>query len=217
MSFERIIKESDGEKIDLEIETGFENFVPLEFKQDPFGYFERTGKEIRKDEKVEVRNMPVWHNEKGEKLKTVAKNIITSSDKKGSAKDSLFEYKIIRLAHSLGLPAPNAVTKAENKDKHLMVVEEPSGFRWKDREEFFREYNLNDEEVKDIKKQAGEEIKNLREIFKNAGIAKDWKMEDLVFDVDFNNRKINNVTPLNFEKSKINWDRFMSYQIKGGE
>ena len=95
--------------IKLEIEGGFENFVPQKFKENPIGYFEEFGKNIKSGEikykesgeisedPTAVKDLPVWENESGERIFSVGKKINTQKSQVAKTANPFHEYEVIKI------------------------------------------------------------------------------------------------------------------------
>src|SRR3989338_7830 len=76
----------------IEVENGYEYFIPQEFQENPIEYFEREGKniktgEIKFDENrrvledpTTVKDLPAWRNNNGKELHVVAKRVNTCKE-----------------------------------------------------------------------------------------------------------------------------------------
>lgn len=207
-------------EIKLEIEKGFETFVPEDFKQDPFGYFESKGKNIKSGEAeynddglivedpTATKDLPVWTDEKGVELHTVGKKVNTVKSQVGKSEDPFYEYKVMEIAREFGLPAPIPVAKVEAGDNYLLVMQKVSGLRWTDEGmKPIHNAGLSDDEKQDLLLQAQGLIDGIKEQYEKIGLYRNWKMKDMVFNVDIQNRKVLSVIPTDWERTKIDYDR----------
>ena len=230
MSFEQpkiesgIKKES---KAKVEIEDGYEQFIPVEFRNDPFGYFEREGRniksgEIKYDENgritedpTAVKDLPPWQDQNGKLLEVVARRVNIEKGEIKKSGDPFYEYKIIKLVRSLGLPAARPIARAELGRNYLIVMEKIKGVRWSEKDKLnLRERGYSDEDIEDLKRQAQERMEKLRQRFEAAGIERGWKLKDMVFDIDIERRRIINIIPTDWERTKINQERVQKYRKK---
>lgn len=230
MSFEQPTIESRPEeepKARIEIESSYEQFVPAEFRDDPAGYFEREGKnvkvgEIKHDETGRVRedptavkDLPAWHDQEGNSLDTVARRVNIEKGEIGKSGDPFYEYKVLELLRELRLPAAKPVAKAEQRNNHLIVMKKIPGIRWSEKNVLhLREGGYSDEDIKDLKSQAEEQTAELQRRFEEAGIMRGWKLKDMVFDVDVEGKRVRKITPTDWERTKIDQQKVEEYRRK---
>lgn len=211
----------------IEVESGCEAFVPEEFKQDPLGYFESQGKniksgEIKRDETGRVREdptavkkLPVWTNTDGNELHTIGKRVNIEKGKVGESGDPFYEYRVMELVGEAGLPTPRPVAKVEQSGSHLIVMEKVSGIGWYDKDALhLKEKGYTDEDIESLKRQAEEQMTILQTTFEEAGIQRGWKLKDMIFDVDIDNKTIRGITPVDWERTKIDQAKFEAYKSK---
>ncbi len=149
MSFENPTFEPNKEAVaqaKIEVESGYEAFVPDEFKQDPLGYFESQGKnvklgEIKRDETDRVRGdptatkeLPIWTDASGSELHAIGKRVNIEKGKVGESGDPFYEYRVMELISEAGLPTPRPVAKVEQSGTHLIVMEKVQGIGWYDKD-----------------------------------------------------------------------------------
>lgn len=201
-------------KIDVGAE--FLDFVPQEFMVDPFGYFERKGVnikqgDIKKDETgrvredpTAVRDLPPWHNKDGVRLHIVGKRVNVRKGFVGESGDPFYEYKILERLHELHLPAARPVAKAERDGNHLIVMSRIPGVRWSEKESLrLRDRGYSDSEITQLQAQASQKMEAMKQQFEAVGISRVWKLKDMVFDIDIENKKIISVVPTDWERTKI--------------
>ena len=51
-------------------------------------------------------------------------------------------------------------------------------------------------------------MEELQSQFEEAGITRGWKLKDMVFDIDVENKRIVGMTPTDWERTKIDKERF---------
>lgn len=230
MSFERPIIESrpEGEpKAKVEVESGYEQFIPAEFRNDPVGYFEREGKnvktgEIKYDETGRVRegptsvkDLPMRHDQEGNELDTVARRVNIEKGEIGKSQDPFYEYKVLELLQELRLPAAKPVAKAEQENNHLIVMEKIPGIRWSEKDVLhLQERGYSDEDIEDLKKQAEGQMAELQSQFEEAGIIRGWKLKDMVFDIDVEGKWVRKIIPTDWERTKIDQKKVEEYRQK---
>jgi len=210
MSFENPTFESKevGSEAKIEVNPGFENFVPSEFRQNPLEYFEKEGQniksgEIKRDETGRVREdptavkvLPTWIDESGQELQTIGKRINIEKGEVGESSDPFYEYRIMETVTSIGLPAPHPVAK--------IVMEKVQGLGWREKDALkLKEKGYSDEDIENLKRQAETMMVELQQRFEEAGIIRGWKLKDMIFDIDIENKKINKIVPVDWERTKI--------------
>ena len=214
----------------FEEEVGYESFVPEQFKADPFGYFDAHGVNIKpgeskfaEDGKVRedvaaVKYLPVWENEAGEKLETVAKRINPEKGRVRKEGDPFYEYHILQLLTELGLPTIKPIAKIESDGRFMTITERAKGFSIFDLKKMIPELKAkgySNEDLQGLQAKALEKMDALRETFEQFGIYKDrsedhkdhWKIQDMIFDIDFDNKEILSVIPTDWEKTKLDKEK----------
>ena len=228
MSFENPTSEPNKEAIPqskIEVESDYEGFVPEEFKQDPLGYFESQGKniksgEIKRDETGRVREdptavkeLPIWTDAGGAELHSIGKRVNIEKGKVGASGDPFYEYRVMELVSEAGLPTPRPVAKVEQSGTHLIVMEKVQGIGWYDKDAMhLKEKGYTDEDIESLKQQAEERMVALQAKFEEAGIQRGWKLKDMIFDIDIENKTIRSVTPVDWERTKIDQEKFEAYK-----
>lgn len=227
MSFENPTFESKESelKAKIEVEPGFDAFVPDEFRQNPLEYFEGKGQniksgEIKRDETGRVREdptavkeLPVWTDASGQELQTIGKRVNIEKGKVGESGDPFYEYKIMETVTSVGLPAPRPVAKVEQQGMHLIVMEKVQGIGWYEKDALkLKEKGYSDEDIENLKGQAEIMMAELQQQFEEAGIVRGWKLKDMIFDIDIENKRINRIVPVDWERTKIDAEKLEEYR-----
>ena len=211
----------------VEVEHGYEGFIPEEFRKDPVLYFESKGQNIKsgeiewdesgkvREDPTAVKELPVWRDLDGKEIQTVGKRVNVEKGKVGESGDPFHEYKIMGLVRDLGLPAPKPIAKAEQKGTHLIVMEKVKGVGWYKKEALkLKEAGYSDEDIEDLKQQAEVGMNELKQRFEEAGIVRGWKLKDMIFDIDVENKRIRNIVPTDWERTKINEEKMEEYKKK---
>ncbi|MCL5410248.1 MAG: hypothetical protein M1324_00105 [Patescibacteria group bacterium] len=226
MSFENPFESREPEPQErIEVEPGLDGFVPNEFRQNPVGYFENRGRniksgEIKRDETGRVREdptavkeLPVWRDMSGQELRTIGKRVNIEKGKVVESGDPFYEYKIMETVLSVGLPAPRPVAKVEQQGTHLIIMEKAQGVGWYEKNALkLKGKGYNDEDVDSLKGQAETMMAELQQRFEEAGIVRGWKLKDMIFDIDIENKKIRKITPVDWERTKINQEKLEAYK-----
>lgn len=209
--------ESKELNLQVYVDAEYEKFVPLEFRLDPFGYFEKKGKnvksgEIRRDDSGRVRDDPTavkdmtWVADDGSQIEVVGKKVNIKKGHVAKTNNPLHEFTVLTRAHEFNLPCAKPIARAENGDEHLLVTERIKGFRLSSGskiEEILREKRFDARSLADFKAQAEEIMTELQKKFEGAGIIRTWALKDMVVDVDFENKKIISLIPTDWERTKL--------------
>ncbi len=214
-------------KVKVEIEPGYNDFIPQEFKQNPLSYFESKGKniktgEVKRDETGRVREdptavkeLPVWTNANGEELKTIGKRVDIRKGKVGESGDPFYEYKILKIINEIGLPAPKPVAKIEQEASHLIIMEKVFGVGWYEKDSLnLPEKGYSAEDIENLKKQAEEQMRALAQEFERAGIKRNWKLKDMIFVLDLDSKSVLRIIPTDWERTKIDYEKLEEYKNK---
>ncbi len=223
----------------IDIEKEFEDFLPEEFRADPFGYFDEHGINIKPGESIidesgkvredtsAVKYLPAWENPEGIKLETVAKRINPDKGRVRKEGDPFYEYKIMELLTQLGLPTIKPIAKVESNGQFMIITERAHGLSIFDINKMIPELKAKgytDEDLKELKEKALKQMDELREVFEEAGIYKDnsedhkdhWKIQDMIFELDLENKQIISIIPNDWEKTKIDEVKLGEYKKKRG-
>ncbi len=211
----------------IEIEPDFTDFLPEEFKLNPVAYFEEKGVNIKSGEATydefgvinedpeAVKDFPIWTNSTGETLSTVAKKVNTEKAQIKKTADPFYEYKVMEILQDLGLPAPKPIVKVEQSGTHMIVMERISGFRWVNNDILFlKEKGFSSEDLKIIETEAEEMLLSLIKVYEESGIIRKWKLRDMIFDLDVENKKLNSLTPVDWERTKLDFDKINKAKSK---
>ncbi|MEN9852693.1 MAG: hypothetical protein RI996_636 [Candidatus Parcubacteria bacterium] len=200
----------------VEVETDFSDFVPQEFIQNPTEYFEREGKNIKlgeikidedgkvREDPTAVKDLPVWKNSEGKEIQIVAKRVNIVKGAVGESGDPFYEYKILEHLAQLRLPAARPIAKAEQGGIHIIVMERIEGIRWSEKDSLaLKEKGYSDGDISNIMTEAESEMNKLKVKFDQAGVIRKWKLADMIFQLDIENKRILNVVPTDWERTKI--------------
>jgi hypothetical protein len=104
----------------------------------------------------------------------------------------------------LELPVANPIGYVKEKDKYLILTERIPGVLWRDKEALnLKERGYTEEDIENLKQQAQKKMEELAEQFKKKGIIRSWKLKDMVFDLDIENKQVKGMTPTDWERTKI--------------
>lgn len=213
------LKNNTEENISLpkvEVEPEYAEIVPQEFLNDPAGYFEREGKNIKsgeikydesgiiRDDPTAVKDLPVWKNAEGTEIQTVGKRVNSAKGAIGESDDPFYEYKILKLLAQMGLPAAKPIAKSEQANNHIIVMERIPGLRWSEKDSLiFAEKGNTHEDFTSLLSQAEEKMNELKVRFDGAGVIRKWELKDMVFQIDIENKKLISVVPTDWERTTI--------------
>ena len=200
----------------IEVESGFADFVPQEFLNDPVGYFEREGKNIKtgeikydeagrvREDPTTVKDLPVWRNAEGVEIQVVGRRVNTTKGVVGESGDPFHEYKILERLTQMGLPASRPIAKAEQSGTYVIVMERIPGIRWSERGNLnLKEKGYSEEDIINLMSEAEQKMNELKIKFDEEGVVRGWKLKDMVFEIDIENKKITSVIPTDWERTKI--------------
>jgi len=224
---ENKLEKNPAPRVMFGIERGFHNFIPPEFGQDPIGYFEQHGNNIKPGEvqidetgrvhedPTAVKEMPVWTDNLGNELKTVGKRVNVKKGEIGKSGDPFYEYEIMKIVDEVGLPVIKPVAKVEDQNTHLIIMEKGQGIGWFKKEELeLKEKGYTNKDIQRLKTQAMKGMSKLKREFNRAGIVRKWKLQDMIFDLDVENKKIIKITPTDWERTKIDQEKLERYKKK---
>lgn len=225
MSFENPTSEEAIPQSKVEVESSYEVFVPEEFKQNPLGYFESQGKniksgEVKRDETGRVREdptavkeLPMWADGNGNELHTIGKRVNIEKGKVGESGDPFYEYRVMKIVSEAGLPTPRPIAKVEQSGAHLIVMEKVQGIGWYDKDAMrLKEKGYTDQDIETLKRQAEEQMSKIQARFEEAGVQRGWKLKDMIFDIDIEGKTIRGITPVDWERTKIDQEKFEAYK-----
>lgn len=208
--------QEDAPKPKVEVESEFVAFVPQEFLDDPAEYFEREGNNIKtgevkydetgrvREDPTAVKDLPIWKNTEGVEIQTVGRRVNTAKGTVGESGDPFYEYKILERLAQMGLPAARPIAKAEQANTHIIVMERIPGLRWSERDSLnLKERGYSDEDIAALMTEAEQRMNELKTQFDEAGVIRNWKLKDMVFEVDVKNKKITSMVPTDWERTKI--------------
>lgn len=203
----------------IETAPGYEGVLPEDFTADPFRYFETRGRNIKSGEveygpdgevsedPTATKDLALRDTSGGEKH-VVAKKVNTIKSQVGKSGDPFYEYSIMQLAREFGLPAPRPIAKISRGGEHLILMERVAGIRWTDAGMTpIHESDLTPADKQAMLAQAEDIVARIAEQYAAIGLSRNWKMKDMIFHVDIPNRKVLDVTPTDWERTKIDYEK----------
>lgn len=204
-------------KLKVEVYPEFQGFVPAEFVEDPFRYFETYGKNIKpgetefnedgsvKEDPLAVKDFPIWVNQEGKKIKVVAKRVNTDKAMIKKGENPFHEVDVMKRVRAIGLPAPAPIAKIQKENEYLILMERARGITIFDKEldDSLDEHGYTEQDKQALKQKAEQAMVDLKIRFDEAGIKRKWKLTDMVFQVDFANKEIIGITPVDWERTEI--------------
>ncbi len=217
----------------IEIEPGFEAFVPPEFRNDPLRYFEERGRNIRRGEvkykptgeikkdPTAIKELPVWVDDHARELIVVAKRINVQKAEVAQSNDPFHEYRVMLIAREFGLPCPQPVARIVELGTYLFVMERVAGLRlvgrdlgvihWLRQDEALlkdkgREFSA--EEFDRLMLEASRMMSGLQSRYESVGLIRSWwRLKDMILDVDLDRRVLRSITPIDWEKTRIDAEK----------
>ena len=210
---------------EIRIESNFEHFVPEEFTQNPIHYFEQRGRNIKpgvvkrdesgtvREDPTAVKEFPIWTDTQGNQINVIGKRVNIEKAEVGESGDPFYEYEVMQTVRSVGLPAVKPVATVEQQHTHIIIMERAVGLGWYEiTREMLQEYNYTEADIGDLHTQANLMMEELKLDFAEAGIIRGWKLKDMIFDIDLENKKINSITPTDWERTKIDTEQLERYK-----
>jgi hypothetical protein len=124
--------------------------------------------------------------------------------------DPFHEYNVMKIAREFDLPCPRPVAKVEQAGDYLIVMERIEGMRW---DETLPGLLADGQRltwvggIDKLKEEAGPMMLKLQQDYEAVGLTRTWKLKDMIFDLDVENRKLNSVTPTDWERTCIDLDK----------
>ncbi len=221
MNFNSLESNKNTPSAKIETKPIFEEFIPKDFKENPLDYFEKYGVNIKsgeiqrneegiiKEDPTAVKILPTWINSKHEELKVVAKKVNSIKSQVGKSNNPFYEYEIMEIAEEFNLPAPKPIAKIEQDGTHLILMKMVAGITWTENgmKKSIHESNLTVVEKEHLLNQAQEMMSDLQRRFEEIGLIRKWKLKDMIFDVDLENKIVKSITPTDWERTEINLEK----------
>lgn len=194
----------------LEIEPGYEDFFPEDFKKDPFDYFDSFGKNIKsgdvkfddlgevREDPSAVKSFPEWRSSFGNGIFVVGKRV---NMRKGLVRETgnpFYEYDIMKLVNQHGLPVSKPIAKISQGDKFLFLMERIEGMSVYE----IKKLRLDEDVLEKLRDQAEFLMLELKERFDRIGISRSWKLSDMILDID-SEMNIRSIVPTDWERTRI--------------
>lgn len=194
------------------VDARYEQFVPEEFSQNPFQYFETHGVNVKsgemvRDESGRVREDPTavkdmeWRSDKGEILAVVGKRVNSEKGQVRKTGNPLHEFNAMARAEAFGLPGARPIARAHQENGDLLVMERIQGMRLPELTQWMQ--SLSPGVVSSIQNQVAARVEQMKPQFERAGIQREWNMKDMVIDVDPHTYAVRSVIPTDWEKTKL--------------
>lgn len=200
---------------DIEIEKGYAEFFPAEFKRDALRYFEEYGANIKTGEIIykadgtvsedpnTVKEFPTWHNSTGEALHIVAKKINVDKAMVRKSGNPAYERDFLRLIRTLGLIAPEPVALIEQSGSYLMLMKKAPGLPWNERTIDMLKtqgYSLGD--IAALESQIEKQVDDMKRQYAARAVYRPWKLNDMVVDIDIASKQVKAIMPTDWEKAR---------------
>ncbi len=83
-------------------------------------------------------------------------------------------------------------------------MERIPGIRWSEKDNLnLKDRGYSDEDIAILMTEAEQKMMELKIQFEEAGIVRNWKLKDMVFQIDFENKKVTSMIPTDWERTKI--------------
>ncbi len=204
-------------KTKLSIEPGL--VVPDAFRESPWQYFEEHGLNIKpgetehkedgriKEDPAAVKCLPVWHDQEGNPIRVIAKKINPVKAEAGRTGNPWHETDVMMRVAEAGLPVAKLLAITEDEGQYLFFTERVPGFTVYDTamlDEKFGAHGYTKEDVEELKEQVKTEMESLKAKLEAEGIVREkWKIQDMIFEIDFEARRVTKVTPVDWERTKL--------------
>ncbi len=194
----------------IEIEGKYAEYLPQELEENPIDYFKKYGEPIKqgdviidaqgrvREDPTATRYLPSWYGAQSEEIELVGKLVNTQKQQVLKKANAFYEYEVIEKVRALGLPAAVPVLKAAQGGEYLFITERAPGFTSKQLKDLLRE-----DFYKKFEQSAKISISQLQKKFETAGVDRKWDWKDMIFDVDLETGNVRAVTPVDWEKTKI--------------
>lgn len=201
--------------IEIQIEPGFESFFPKEFKRDPFGYFDQMGENIKpgnvrmdasgiiREDPTSVKVFPSWCSQDGREICVVGKRINPEKGKVGISGNPFYECEVLSYVRERGVPTSELIAKIQQEKKYLFLMKRVEGLSWYEALPILKERGFSEEEIDSLREEARIQMNQLKEQCKSLGIQRGWKLQDMIFDVDFEGRKLKRLIPVDWERTRM--------------
>jgi len=218
--------ESQELQPNLHIEDHYADFLPEEFTRDPKKYIEEHGVNFKsgdiqyhddgsiREDPTASKFLPEWQNAQGETIQAVSKKVNMEKVRTGTTSagekfaDPLLEYKMMALCRVLDLPAAKPIGFVNQGGNMFTLMEQVQGYTWTRRDkDVLGQEGLTAEDQESIREQIEDLMSELKTQFDEFGIYRTWKHKDMVVELDTDNKKVNNITPVDWEKSHLDVDK----------
>lgn len=203
-------------EISFDILSGYENFIPEDFKNNPLDYFNNFGSnikagEVKVDETGRVREdptavkiLPIWQDFSGNNLEVVGKKINLDKAQIKKTNNPFHEYEVLEIANKFGLPAAKPIAKIKQADDYLFLMEKIKGLNIDQRLiDYLKQNGLTRDEINNLKEQAESSMRALKTEFDKIGLIRDWSLKDMVIELSDDKKSLINITPTDWERTKI--------------
>jgi hypothetical protein len=213
----------------IEIESEYQDFIPEDFYSDPEAYIQKYGKNIKfgdteysdtgriKEDPNAVKDLPAWEDGKGGTLDTVVKKVNLNKGEVGKAGNPWhYEYDILHLAQKIGLPGVKPVGKIERGEDYYFLMTKAPGIRVVG-EEFEKNYaeiknNFSADEFRMLEDKIQKERVSIMQQYEEVGIYRNkLKLEDVVVDFNKETLELHSVTPVDWERAKVDKEKVIKY------
>lgn len=200
---------------DIEIEKGYAEFFPAEFKQDALRYFKEYGANIKAGEIMyksdgsisedpnTVKEFPAWHNAAGEALHIVAKKINLDKAMVRKSGNPAYERDFLRMIRKLGLTAPEPIALIHQSGSFLMLMKKAPGVPWNERTiEMLKTQGYSLGDIAAVESRIEELVEDMKHQYAARAVYRPWKLNDMLVDIDIPNKQVKAIMPTDWEKAR---------------
>ncbi len=211
----------------IEIEKRYVDFVPDEFKTDPFGYFEIKGVNSSLDgaaktesdkvtkSPITIKDLPNWSDENHRMLEIVGKCGIVKKEVIGTKNDPFYEYQILEIAAEFVLQSPRPIVKVMTGDKHLIVTEKVQGIVLNEQGmKKLAKIGFSEMDRISLLKRVYKKIKKMKAEFDFIGLHRTWELGDMVCDVNLEKKKLLSLDAINWNNTEIDFKKLEKERAK---
>ncbi len=157
-----------------------------------------------KEDPTAVKDLPIWKNKEGKEIQVVGRKVNTLKGKVGESGDPFYEYEILKKLAEMELPAAKPIGTIKQNGDYFILTERIPRLRWSEKDNLhLKEKGYSDEDITSLMAQAEQKMDELKVRFDQAGVIRSWKLKDMVFEIDFQNKKITSMVPTDWERTKI--------------
>ena len=99
----------------------------------------------------------------------------------------------------------------------MIIMERVSGLRWVNTDiKYIEEKGYSKEDLAELEVEANVMMLSLSKRYEEMGIIRSWKLKDMIFDVDTENKKLRSLTPVDWERTKLDFKKITEARSRLG-